>query len=130
MSNLEPIKENLPATQPEKVKVKISPYMRNFFFMAFKARKEYKDVQKELGKIEDISIIITQKKAFLRAMSQDKHEDSDITPEELKKFLKMINVKEEAVKDCKHIFINLDMQNKIIFIQQTKLDGTKKEIEI
>lgn len=115
---------------PEKKKPVINKYLRNFFFKAFKSRKEFKGIEKEIGTIDKVTIIISKSKNVLRAQSGDKKLDEPFTEEEMKTFMKSINVKKETVDSCKSIFVMLDFKTQHIFIQQNKLDGTKKEFEI
>lgn len=116
--------------QPEKKKPIINKYLRNFFFKAFRARKEFKGVEKEIGKVDAVTIIISKNKNILRAQSGEKKLDTPFTEEEMSKFMKSINVKKETVDSCKSIFVMLDFNTQHIFICQNKLDGTKKEFEI
>lgn len=116
--------------QPAKKPVIINKYLRNFFFKAFQARKEFKGVEKEIGAVDKVTIIISKDKNILRAQSGDNKLDTDFTEAEMQKFLKSINVKQETVDNCKSIFVMLNFKTQGIFICQNKLDGTKKEFDI
>lgn len=110
--------------------VKINKYLKNFFFKAFKSRKEFKGIEKEIGTVTAVTIIISKDKNILRAQSGEKKMDTDFTEEEMQKFLKSINVKREKVDSCKSIFVMLNFTNQSIIIQQNKLDGIKKTFEL
>ena len=117
-------------TTPAKKAIVVNKYLKNFFFMAFKSTPPYKALEKEIGQIDTVTVIISTGKNILRAQSEDKTEDTPFTEEEMKKFLKTLNVKEETVKQCKSIFVMLDMKNQKVFIQQNRIDGTKKEFDL
>lgn len=106
----------------------INKFMKNFFFKAFKARREFKDVEKAIGTVETVTIIISKNKNILRAKNGDKQYDSPFTEEEMSKFLKSLNVKQSTVDACKSIFVMLNFKTQMFSIQQNKLDGTQTNI--
>ena len=108
----------------------LNPFLKNFFFKAFKSRKDYKNAEKEMGTIDTVSIIITPEKAFMRSQSQSQKIDVPIEPDELKTFLKRINVKEQTIKESKSIFVVLEMEKQNIIIRQKKIDDTTKIFEL
>lgn len=117
--------------QPKpKKKRKINKYLRNFFFKSFKSRPELQAVEKHIGSVNAVTIIISKGKNILRAESGDKKEDVDFTQNEMDKLLAAFRVKKETVEECKSIFVRLDFTTQRIFIQQIKLDGTKKDIDL
>jgi hypothetical protein len=123
--------ENTPEEIKQPIKKPIiNKYLRNFFFKAFKARKEFKGVEKSIGKIDNVTIIISKNKNILRAQSGQNREDVPFTDEEISKFLKAINVKQSSVDSCKSIFVMLNFVTQHIHIQQNKFDGTTKNFEI
>lgn len=108
----------------------INKFLKNFFFSALKSKKEIKDVEKEIGSLETVTLIISQDRNILRAQSKKGKEDIPMTNEEVQKFCKNFNVKEESVKACKSIFVQLNFLTKVISIQQNKLDGTTTNLYI
>lgn len=107
--------------------IKLNPYLKNLFFEGFKSGEQYQEVEKNVGKNADVSIIITNGKAILRASKAEIKEDIEFTDKEYTTFLKKFRVKEETVKECKSIFIMLDFENQNIHILQNRLDGTKRK---
>jgi len=107
--------------------IKLNPYLKNLFFEGFKEGEQYKEVERNVGKNADVSIIIKNGKATLRASKGDKKEDIEFTDKEYKTFLKKFRVKEETVKECKSIMILIDFETQNIHIRQNRLDGTKKD---
>ncbi len=108
----------------------INPYLKHFFFSSFKSRKEIKEAEKRIGKINSVSIIITEEKTFMRAVSDSETVDTPFTDEEKKQLIKTFKVKEETIKQSKSIFVMLDMNKKNIYIRQNLLNGEKKEITL
>jgi hypothetical protein len=111
-------------------KIQVNKYMKNFFFFTFKSRSEFKELRKEMGNIDTVSIIIANGKAILRAKSGEKKVDTPFTDEEMKKFLRHLKVKPQTIEESKSIFVMMDMEKKNIHIQQNKLNGEKKEYTI
>jgi uncharacterized protein (UPF0128 family) len=111
----------------EEVKhIKLNPYLKNLFFEGFKSGEQYQEVERRLGKNADVSIIIQDGKAILRASKAEKKQDIPFTDGEYKTLLKKFRVKEETVKECKSIFLLIDFEAQNIHIQKNKLDGTKQ----
>lgn len=108
----------------------INKFLKNFFFKSLKAKKEVKEVEKEIGELDTVTIIISKNKNILRASSGLKKEDIDFTNEEMQKFLKSINVKQSTIDLCKSIFVRLDFKTQIISIQQNLIDGTQKNFNL
>ncbi len=103
----------------------INKFMKNFFFGALRSKQEIKDVEKVIGKLDAVTLIIVKGKNILRAQSlSGKKEDVPMTEEEIQNILKNFNVKKESVNACKSIFVQLNFTTKIISIQQNKIDGT------
>lgn len=111
----------------ETVEIKINPYIKNLFFQGFKDGEQYKEVERKLGANAEVSIIIKDGKAVLRASKAEKKQDIDFTDQEYKTMLKKFRVKEETVKECKTIFILFDFEKQNIHIRKNLLDGTKKD---
>lgn len=120
-------KPNLPVVQS-----KVNSALKNFFFFAFKRGKRFKALEKEIGHVKSITIIIVpNEKAILRSITADnKKFDSEFTEKELNDFKKTFKIKEETIQQSKVIFAMIDFDLKSIFIQQKKLDGKKTEIAI
>lgn len=108
----------------------ISPFLKNFFFSAFKSNKHFKEAEKAIGKIKSVSIIITEEKTFMRALSERENIETPFTPEEKKQLFKTFKIHEETIKESKRIFVMMDMDNKMIHIRQTKTSGEKKDISL
>ena len=108
----------------------INKYLKNFFFKSLRSRAEVKAVEKEMGSIDSVVIIISKGKNILRVQAPTGKKDIPFTEEEMTKFLKNLNVKQSTVDECKSIFVKLDFKTQIISIQQNKLDGTQKNIDI
>ena len=108
----------------------INKFLKNFFFKSLKAKKEDKEVEKAIGALDNVTIIISKTKNILRAASKEKHEDIAFTPEEMQKFLKSINVKQSTIDLCKSIFVRLDFKTQVISIQQNLIDGTQKNFNL
>lgn len=108
----------------------INKFLKNFFFKSLKAKKEVKEVEKAIGELDTVTIIISKNKNILRASSGLKKEDIDFTNEEMQKFLKSINVKQSTIDLCKSIFVRLDFKTQIISIQQNLIDGTQKNFNL
>jgi len=121
--------KDLPA-KPVVEKIKISKYLRNFFFKGFQARPEYKGLQETLGKIETVNLIFAKDKNVLRANTLTEHKDSKMTNEEAEKFLIRLGVKKKTISESTKIIVQLDMNTQFCYIQQTKIDGSKKFFEI
>jgi hypothetical protein len=66
----------------------------------------------------------------LRVQSGEQKKDIPFTEDEMQKFLKSLNVKQSTVDECKSIFVMLNFKTQIISIQQNRLDGTQKNIDI
>lgn len=107
---------------------KLNPYLKNLFFEGFRDGEQYKAVERELGEGADISIIIKNGKAVLRASKNEQKEDIDFTKKEYEVFLKRFRVKQETLDACKFIIITIDMEKKTLHITQHRKDGTKKHI--
>lgn len=107
--------------------IKLNPYLKNLFFEGFKSGEQYQEVERNVGKNADVSIIIQDGKATLRASKEQKKHDVQFTDSEYKTFLKKFRVKDETVKECKTIFILIDFETQNIHIRQNRLDGTKKD---
>ena len=108
----------------------INKYLKNFFFKSLRSRPEVKEVEKQLGTIDNVVIIISKTKNILRVQSGEQKKDIPFTEEEMQKFLKSLNVKQSTVDECKSIFVMLNFKTQIISIQQNRLDGTQKNIDI
>ena len=108
----------------------INKFMKNFFFGALKAKKEIREVEKSIGSLETVTLIIVKGKNILRAQSKKAKEDIPMTDEEVQTFMKNFNVKQESVDACKSIFVQLNFLTKVISIQQNKIDGTQSNLHI
>ena len=127
---MEENKSNLPE-KPVTEKIKINKYLRNFFFNGFKARAEFKGLEKAIGKIDTVNLIMAKDKNVLRAINLvGKKQDSPMTNEEIQKFLRGLGVKQKTIDESKSIIVQLDMNTQICYIQQTRIDGNKKFFEI
>jgi hypothetical protein len=104
--------------------------MKNFFFGALKAKKEIREVEKSIGSLETVTLIIVKGRNILRAQSKKAKEDIPMTDEEVQTFMKNFNVKQESVDACKSIFVQLNFLTKVISIQQNKIDGTQTNLHI
>jgi hypothetical protein len=108
----------------------INKYMKNFFFKALKRKPEIKAVEKVIGSLTSITMMMSEKKNLLRAESEKGREDIDMTKEEVEKFLKTFNVKQSSVDDCKSVFVQLNFSTLLLSIQLNKNDGTQENIYI
>lgn len=110
--------------------IKINAYLKNLFFEGFKSGEQYQEVERHVGKNADVSIIIRDGQAILRASKGDIKHDIPFLDKEYKTFLKKFRVKEETVKECKSIFILIDFETQCINILQNRLDGSKRKFII
>lgn len=107
--------------------ISLNPYLKNLFFEGFKSGEQYQEVERHVGTNADVSIIIKDGKATLRASKGENKHDIPFLDDEYKTFLKKFRVKEETIKECKSIFILIDFETQNIHIVQNRLDGTKRK---
>jgi len=108
----------------------INKYVKNFFFVTLRGRKDIKGIESMIGKLQFISLMFVPGKSILRCQSKTSHEDIDLTDEEVKQIFKNFSVKQESVDACKSIFANLNFDTKCVVIQQNRKDGTTNTITI
>ena len=108
----------------------VNKFLKNFFFSALRAKDDIKAIEKEIGKLESVSLIMVKGKSILRAQSKKGREDIPMKDEEVVQICKNFKVKQESIDACKSIFVQLNFTTKVISIQQNKLDGTQSILHI
>lgn len=110
---------------------KINPMLKNFFFYTFKRKKEFKELSKIHGQIKSVGIILTPEKSTLKITFVSEHiESTPFTEEEIKSFLKVLNVKPETIKESKSVFVVIDFITRVIKVQQVKKTGEKFNVTL
>lgn len=108
--------------------------LKNFFFAAFKRKKEFKELSKIHGEIQKVGIIIISEKLDQSTLNitfkSAKTLSAPFTEDEIKKFLKALSVKQEMIDETKKIFALLDFTTKAINIQQIKKSGEKQNVTL
>jgi len=118
------------------IKGDINPALRNFFFFSLKSQKNFKQGEKEIGKIKTVSFIITEQETKMESESVPdkdgltKKVKTILTDEEKYKLLKIFGVKRESVDECKSVFVILNMDTKTAFIRKKKKTGEIENITI